>query len=162
VQEQQTSNQNGIAELSSIPSTGRIIAIDPGTKRCGLAICDELRVTVRPLQRLERTNWKKLLRDIKAQVAEYDAGAIVVGLPLESDGSDGPMTVEARDIARKLGLSLAVPVVLQDERVTSYEAKHRLWSAGKSIKDGRELVDSEAAVVILEDLLATLERTRSS
>lgn len=161
MQEQQTSNQTGIAELLSIPRTGRIIAIDPGTKRCGLAICDELRVTVRPLQRLERTNWKKLLTDIKAQVAEYDAAAIVVGLPLESDGSDGPMTAEARDIARKLGLSLAVPVVLQDERVTSYEAKHRLWSAGKSIRDGRNLVDSEAAAVILEDLLATLEHTRS-
>ena len=117
---------------------------------------------MRPLQRLDRTNWKKLLRDIKAQVAEYDAVTVLVGLPLESDGSDGPMTLEARDIARKLALSLEIPVILQDERVSSYEAKHRLWSAGKSIKEGRELVDSEAAAIILEDFLAILERKRSS
>ena len=162
MQEQQTSNQKGIAELSAVPPSGRILAIDPGTKRCGLAICDELRIAVRPLQRLDRTNWKKLLRDIKAQIAEYDAVTVLVGLPLESDGSDGPMTVESRDIARKLALSLEIPVILQDERVTSYEAKHRLWSVGKTIEEGRELVDSEAAAIILEDFLAILERKRSS
>ena len=80
---------------------------------------------------------------------------MVVGLPLESDGSDGPMTLEARDIARKLTLSLDIPVLLQDERVTSYEAKGRLWKSGRSLQEGRDLVDSEAAAIILEDFLAT-------
>jgi putative Holliday junction resolvase len=154
VQEQETSNQKGIADLSAVPSQGRILAIDPGTKRCGVAVCDELRVTTRPLPRIDRTSWKKLLSNIKQLVAEYDAVAVVVGLPLESDGSDGPMTVEARDIARKLSLSLDIPVLMQDERVTSYEAKSRLWKAGKSLQEGRELVDSEAAAIILEDFLA--------
>lgn len=102
---------------------------------------------------MTRTSWKKLLSNIKQLVAELDAVAIVVGLPLESDGSDGPMTIEARDIARKLTLSLEVPVFLQDERVTSYEAKGRLWNAGKTLKEGRDLVDSEAAAIILEDFL---------
>lgn len=138
-----------------MPAKGRLLAIDPGTKRCGVAVCDEFRVTARPLKRLERTNWKKLLSDIRDLVAEYDAVAVVLGLPLESDGSDGPMTVEARDMARKLALSLDIPVVMQDERVSSYEAKGRLWSAGKTLKEGRDLVDSEAAAIILEDFLAT-------
>jgi putative Holliday junction resolvase len=162
VQEKETSNQKTIADVSGLPLEGRILAIDPGTKRCGLATCDELRVTVRPLKRLERTNWKKLLLDIKNLVADLDAKAVVVGLPLESDGSEGPMTLEARDIARKLALSLDVPVLCQDERVTSYEAKSRLWAAGKDIAESREMVDSEAAAIILEDLLATLERKPSS
>jgi putative Holliday junction resolvase len=154
LQEQETSNQKGIADLSALPPRGRVLAIDPGTKRCGVAVCDELRVAVRPLERLERTSWKKLLSNIQQLVAELDAVAVIVGLPLESDGSDGPMTLEARDIARKLGLSLAIPVFLQDERVTSYEAKGRLWNAGKSLAEGRDLVDSEAAAIILEDFLA--------
>lgn len=154
VQEQETSNQKGIADLSAVPSQGRILAIDPGTKRCGIAVCDKLRVTTRPLARIDRASWKKLLSNIKQLVAEYDAVAVVVGLPLESDGSDGPMTMEARDIARKLTLSLEIPIYFQDERVTSYEAKSRLWKAGKSLAEGRELVDSEAAAIILEDFLA--------
>jgi putative Holliday junction resolvase len=154
VQEQETSNQKGIADLSAVPSQGRILAIDPGTKRCGVAVCDELRIAGRPLPRIDRRSWKKLLSNIKQLVAEYDAVAVVVGLPLESDGSDGPMTLEARDIARKLSLSLNIPVLMQDERVTSYEAKKRLWSAGKTLNESRELVDSEAAAIILEDFLA--------
>jgi len=162
VQQKEITNSGRVADVFDVPAEGRILAIDPGTRRCGIAVCDDLRVIARPLPFIERKSWKNLLSNIKQIVSDFDAKALVIGLPLESDGSDGPMTAEARDIARKLGLSLAVPVVLQDERVTSYEAKHRLWSAGKSIKDGRELVDSEAAVVILEDLLATLERTRSS
>ncbi|MBV9243149.1 MAG: Holliday junction resolvase RuvX [Acidobacteria bacterium] len=131
------------------------MAIDPGTKRCGVAVCDQLRVAIRPLPRLERSSWKKLLSNIRELVAELDAVAVVVGLPLESDGSDGPMTLEARDIARKLTLSLDIPVLLQDERVTSYEAKGRLWKSGRSLQEGRDLVDSEAAAIILEDFLAT-------
>jgi putative Holliday junction resolvase len=150
---EETANKKGIADISELPPQGRILAIDPGTKRCGVAVCDELRIAVRPLPRMTRTSWKKLLSNIKQLVAELDAVAIVVGLPLESDGSDGPMTIEARDIARKLTLSLEVPVFLQDERVTSYEAKGRLWNAGKTLKEGRDLVDSEAAAIILEDFL---------
>jgi putative Holliday junction resolvase len=154
VQEQETANKKGIADLSQVPPQGRILAFDPGTIRIGVAVCDELRVTTRPLPRIERTSWKKLLSIIKDLVAEFDAVAVVVGLPLESDGSDGPMTLEARDMARKIALSLAIPVLFQDERVTSYEAKHRLWSAGKSLQESRHLVDSEAAAIILEDFLA--------
>ena len=154
MQEQETANKKGIADISAVSAQGRILAIDPGTKRCGIAVCDELRVAVRPLKRIDRTSWKKLLSNIKQLVAELDAVAVVVGLPLESDGSDGPMTIEARDMAGKLALSLTVPVLMQDERVTSYEAKGRLWKAGFGTKESRTLVDSEAAAIILEDFLA--------
>lgn len=129
------------------------MAIDPGTKRCGVAICDDLRLTTRPLIYIERTSWKKLLSKIKEIVIEYDAKALVIGLPLESDGTESWMSAEARSMARKFALSLDIPVCLQDERVTSYEAKGKLWESGVDLKAARKLVDSAAAAIILADFL---------
>jgi len=149
VQEKEIANHGDVADVSRLPATGRIIGIDPGTKRFGMAVCDEIRVTARPLDAIERTSWKKLLSNIKNSVAEFDAVAVVVGLPLGSDGSESIMSVEARDIARKLHLSLDVPVFLQDERVTTYEARRRIWARGETV----DAVDSEAAAVILGDFL---------
>jgi len=153
VQQKEITNTQQVADVFQVPKTGRILAIDPGTKRCGIAVCDELRVTTRPLLFIPRTSWKKLLSNIKDTIAEFDAVALVIGLPLESDGSDSAMTAEARDMSRKFALSLAIPVFLQDERVTSYEAKARLWSEGISLSDARDLTDSTAAAIILADFL---------
>lgn len=159
MQQKETTNNSQVADVFDVPKAGRLLAIDPGTKRCGVAVCDELRVTTRPLPFIARKSWKNLLSNIKSLIAEYDAVALVIGLPLESDGTDGPMTAEARDMARKFALSLRVPVVLQDERVTSYEAKHRLWSEGVSPADARNLTDSTAAAIILADFLDRMTRT---
>lgn len=153
MQEKETTNPASLADVFDVPPTGRIISIDPGTKRCGIAICDELRVTTRPLAFIERTSWKKLLSNIKQIVREFDAKAVVIGLPLESDGSESEMSRETRRLARNFSLSLNIPVFLQDERNTSYEAKSRLWKQGRTINESRDLVDSEAAAIILSDFL---------
>lgn len=134
------------------------MALDPGTKRIGVAVCDELRYTTRPLPYITRESWKKLLLDVKNILAEFDAKALVIGLPLRSDGGESEMSIEARSIARKFSLSLEIPVYLQDERVTSYEAKSRLWQRGVNMSDTRTQVDSEAAAIILADFLDRLER----
>ena len=139
-----------------MPAAGRLIALDPGTKRIGVAVCDELRVTTRPLEVITRTSWKKLLLTVKNIIAEFDAKGLVIGLPLESDGSESGMSMYAREWARKFSLSLEVPVFLQDERVTSYEAKSRLWQRGIDPRDARKLIDSEAASIILSDFLGRL------
>jgi hypothetical protein len=65
VQEKEITNPAVVADVFDVPPEGRILAIDPGTKRCGVAICDELRVTTRPLDPINRTSWKKLLLAIK-------------------------------------------------------------------------------------------------
>ena len=135
-----------------------MIAIDPGTKRCGVSVSDELRVTTRPLAPVEATNWKKLLSNIKQTVSDLDAKALVIGLPLESDGSESEMSLKARDMARKFSLSLDIPVLLQDERVTSYEARHRIWESGVSPDQTAQFVDSEAAAIILDDFLDRLKQ----
>jgi putative Holliday junction resolvase len=83
---------------------------------------------------------------------------LVIGLPLESDGSESEMSLRARDMARKFSLSLDIPVFLQDERVTSYEARGRLWEKGVGADRTVEFVDSEAATIILSDFLDRLSR----
>jgi len=156
LQQKQITNTPEIAEQFPFPDEGRILAIDPGTKRVGIAVCDPLRVTTRPVETIERRSWKALLTKIETLVRDFDAVAVVVGLPLESNGEESEMSREARSMARKLTLSLTIPVFLQDERVSSYEAKRRLWEQGASLAETRKQVDSEAAAIILEDFLASL------
>ncbi len=155
MQREETIKPLDIADLSACPRTGRILAIDPGTKRVGVAVTDPDQLIATPVKTLKRSSWKKLLSDIKETVSEFDAVAVVVGLPLGFEGGEIPMTAEAVDVSRKLSLSLKIPVFLQDERVSSYEARGRLWKAGRS-EDLRSEVDSEAASVILSDFLQRL------
>jgi putative Holliday junction resolvase len=160
VQEKETLNPPEVTDLFAVPDKGRILALDPGTKRVGVGVCDELRVTTRPLDVITLESWKKLLIRVKDLIAEFDAKALVIGLPLESDGSESEMSTYAREMARKFGLSLEIPIFLQDERVTSYEAKARLWERGVETKKNRGLVDSEAAAIILADFLDRVASTR--
>ena len=129
------------------------MSLDLGTKWIGVAVCDELRILTRPVKTVARTSWKKTLLLIKDILKEFDAVALVIGLPYNFDGSESEMSAEARRLARNFALSLEVPVFLQDERATSYEAKRRLWERGTALKDTKSLVDSEAASIILADFL---------
>ena len=145
---------------SHLEQGGRTLALDPGRKRVGLAVSDELGITARPLPPLRRTNWKKLLRDVYQIVRDFDAKRLVIGLPLNLDGTEGEAALEARDFHRKFSLSLEIPVYLQDERLTSREAEERLIDEGHSLDELADLVDSESAVIILRDFLASEEEMR--
>ena len=161
MQRKETTKALDFADLSACPSFGRILAIDPGTRFVGLAVSDESQLIARPTRILRRRSWKTLLTDIKESVSEFDAKAVVVGLPYAFDGGETEMSAEARDIARKLSLSLESPVFLQDERVTSYEAKGRLWERKVPLERTKEYVDAEAAAIILSDFLDRLRSTKS-
>ena len=134
--------------------TGRLLSIDLGTKRVGVAVSDELRLTARPLPFLQRHNWKKLLREIAELRERFDAQMLVVGLPLNMDGTEGAAAYESRRIARNLELSLGVPVQLQDERLTSHTAEMNLRQSGVKPKHIAARVDSEAAALILLDYIS--------
>lgn len=133
-----------------------MVAIDPGTKFIGIAISDETQTVARPLKTIIRGSWKKLLSDIKQIVSDFDAVAVVVGLPLGFEGERIEMTEEAVSIARRLSLSLEIPVILQDERVTTYEARRRLWDRGVKPQDEKAELDAEAASIILTDFMNRL------
>lgn len=142
-------------ESSNTPDAIRppVVALDLGEKRVGVAISDALLISITRLDALPRSNWKQLLRDVDNVVRHYDAQTVVIGLPLNLNGSDGDAALEARRVALKFARSLNVPVYLQDERLSSVEAEHNLRLKGYKREQVSALVDSEAAAVILGDFL---------
>lgn len=154
-QQEEIPNTPDFTDVFRLPSEGRLLSIDPGTKKVGIALSDELQLTVRPLKIIQRSSWKKLLADVREIAEVYDAKGIVIGLPLNTDGSESGMSEDARRLARNFSLSLVIPVALHDERLTSYAARGRLWSTGAGERRVRERLDSEAAAIILEDFIET-------
>lgn len=140
---------------------GRLLALDLGARRVGVAVSDEMRVSVRVLPALRRTSWKNLVASVARLVRDFDAAAVVVGLPLRLDGTQGDAARETRRLARNLGLSLAVPVHLQDERLTSRAAEETLRDEGASRTEINARVDGEAAALILRDFMDSHERGQS-
>ena len=142
-------------------TNGPVLALDLGEKLVGAAISDERLVTSKRLTPLKRSNWKKLLQDVRQLVEHFDARMIVVGLPLRLDGTDGDAAKNARRVAANLAKSIDLPVYLQDERLTSLEAMDNLKAEGVKPDEIPDLVDGEAAVIILRDFLDdTQERIR--
>src|SRR6185436_1034245 len=105
---------------------------------------DELRITVTALERLERRSWKDLLTRVAAIIASYDARALIIGLPLNLDGTKGPAADEAVRIGENFRKSLNVPVFLQDERLTSVAAESEMRTHGVRPGEIAERVDGES------------------
>ena len=134
---------------------GPILALDLGQKLVGAAVSDERLVTIKRLPPLERSNWKKLLQDVRDLIKRFDAQTIVVGLPLRLDGSKGDAAREVQRVALNLARSIDLPVYLQDERLTSFEAMENLKEEGFKPEEIPALIDGEAAAMILRDFLDT-------
>lgn len=138
-------------------SLGRLLAIDLGRKRIGLALSDEMRLSVRPLPHIERTSWKKFTQKLSDIIREFDVVGLVVGLPLRSDGDFGEEALEARKTASNLMKQFSIQVILQDERLTSRAAEESLRARGVKNTDLKKYVDGEAAKIILLDYLARID-----
>lgn len=137
----------------------RVLAIDPGKKRVGIALSDPTGTLASPLVTLEGREPEKLLTEIVGLVQEHGVHRVLVGHPKNMDGSIGPAAKAAQRLARALEERLAVPVELVDERLSSSQARVAMREAGTNAKKAREKVDQMAAVVVLQ---AYLERNRSS
>lgn len=127
----------------------RILALDYGQKRIGLAISDESRLTAQPLAALARTNRRDDVTRLRALIREHNVGELVIGLPLHLDGRASNMSAEVRRFAERLRKQLALPIQFVDERLTSWDAENERLATG-SVKDR----DSLAAAIILRDYLA--------
>jgi putative Holliday junction resolvase len=130
-----------------------VMALDLGKKRVGVAVSDALRISVRRLSPLKRSSWKRLLSEVSILTRRYDAQTLVIGLPLSLEGTAGDAAAEATRTARNFARSLKIPVFLQDERLTSVEAKANLESEDFDPKEVAAMLDSEAAAIILRDFL---------
>jgi putative pre-16S rRNA nuclease len=141
---------NFSAGSSSASRRGRILAIDYGRRRIGLAISDELGLLAQPLETLERRNRQNDLRRLGELVRKRGVQRILVGLPLRLDGGAGEMAEEAARFALRLGTQLKLPVELVDERLTSWEAEQMLAGSRRR----RRRVDEIAAAIFLDQYLA--------
>ena len=147
------SNSPSSIDATSPLQPGRLLALDLGTKRVGVAVSDELRISIKALAFLERHSWKHLLRQVVALVEAYDARGVVIGLPLSVEGAEGTAAEEARRLAENFRRSLNVPVFLQDERLTTVAAREQMETAGIGQSEIEERIDSESAAIILRDFL---------
>lgn len=132
---------------------GRILAIDLGTRRIGLAISDPLGWTARGLPTLVRRNQRQVLNSLKTLAIEHGVSLIVLGNPVNMNGTEGPQSAKARKFAGELEKHLKMEVRLQDERLTSVEAGQRLRQSGVDPAKKPEAVDQMAAILILQEYL---------
>ena len=131
----------------------RVLAIDFGLRRIGLAVSDTLGITAQGLPTLQRTAVRKDIEYIRVVAEDYSVGRIIVGNPIGHSGKTTSMSRQAADFAKKLGDRSTCPVELWDERLTSAEANRMLKTAGLSISKRRQAVDRVSAVLLLQNYL---------
>ena len=140
---------------------GRILALDVGTRRIGLAVSDPLGITAQGLETLQRKNKRTDLEKLAAVIGRYQVRELVVGLPLRMSGAEGVQAEKMTAFAEELRRRFQLPVHLWDERLTSAEAHRILRAAELSIEKRAKAVDRMAAVLILQSFLQAREAGKS-
>src|ERR1700733_7052700 len=160
---QMTPREHRYAEQAPMAQTTgssprRILAIDYGRKRIGLALSDELALTAQPLTTLLRSNRQNDLRLLREICRTYAVGHIIVGYPLHMNGEAGDLAGEAARFAIRLKKHLGLSTELVDERLTSWEAEQIQIETNAPPRQSQRSLDDVAAAVLLRD---SLERLRS-
>jgi putative Holliday junction resolvase len=133
--------------------TERILAVDYGRKRIGLAISDELGLTAQPIGMLVRVNRQRDLSRLRETCRALGVTHMIVGQPLHMTGEAGEMALEAARFAARLGKATGIGVELVDERLTSWEAERTVAETRSAVKRKRRAIDDVAAAVMLRDYL---------
>lgn len=133
---------------------GRVLAVDWGRKRIGLALSDPTRLIAQPLVTLtHRANHRAPVADIVALVARHEVVLVVVGLPLDPDGGEGESAREARALGEAIARRAGTPVTYWDERLSTAAALRSARASGVADRDSRSRIDQMAAVAILQHWL---------
>ena len=148
----------------TIPS-GRILALDVGERRVGVAISDETRILARSLTVVHRRSKAEDFGTLAQLVRKYAVSAIVVGLPLDADGTEGQQARRCRRYAIELSEALSAqhlttPLVFYDESLSTVDAAEIMIASGRKRRDRRQRIDAVAAAVILQSYLDSLLTTR--
>ncbi len=141
-------------------SAKRILALDPGTKRIGVAVSDEMGWIAQPLETFERRSLDADVAHIQALVRRHDAREVLMGMPFRLDGRVGPEAESVQRFIDVLEQRLPVPVVAWDERLTSKSAEDLLIEANVSRKKRKGAVDRVAAALLLQSYLEALAEER--
>ena len=146
---------------AALPPAGPLMGLDPGTKGIGIAFSDGRRAIATPDRTLRRRKFSADAAVLLEAVASRGAAGIVLGLPRNMDGSEGPRAQSSRAFARNLSGLMALPILMWDERLSTVAAERALLEADASRKRRGQVIDSVAAGLILQgalDRLAHLKR----
>ena len=142
-----------IVSSQQLTKSGRILALDVGSKTIGLAVSDALGITAQGLETIRRKNKRTDLAALRSVIEQYEVSELVVGLPLRMSGAEGTQSGKIREFVAVLEKEFELPVRLMDERLTSVEANRVLRESEMSIKKRAGAVDRLAAVLILQSFL---------
>lgn len=145
-------------ELEALPSTGKLLGLDLGTKTIGVAISDGMRYSATPLETIKRTKFTEDANRLLELIKENNAVGLVLGLPLNMDGSEGPRVQSTRAFARNLAQKTELPIVFWDERLSTAAVTRTLLEADVRRNKRAEVVDKLAASYILQGALERLRR----
>jgi putative holliday junction resolvase len=132
---------------------GRLLGVDYGTVRVGLAVCDPDRIVASPLMTYARRNLEADATYFKKVAAAEEVVGLVIGLPMHTNGREGVKAKEAREFGAWLGTVTGLPVEFADERFTTVFAESALWNAGLTHKRRKERRDRVAAQMLLQQFL---------
>lgn len=144
--------------LAALPPAGKILGLDLGTKTIGVAISDGMRYSATPLETIRRTKFTQDAERIIELVAENGVVGLILGLPLNMDGSEGPRVQSTRAFARNLGPKLNLPIAFWDERLSTSAVTRMMIEADLRRDRRAEVVDKLAASYILQGALDRLRR----
>lgn len=134
----------------------RILGIDYGTHRIGVAISDETCTIAQPIETISASPFSDFLQRLKELVREKEISLIVVGMPRKLDGSYGAATVKVQEFVNALKDAITIPVKTWDERLTTVQAQRSMISLGAKRKDRKQKIDQTAAAIILQSYLDSL------
>lgn len=141
-----------------MPASGKLLGLDLGSKTIGVAISDGMRYSATPLETIKRQKFTQDAERVVQLIAENDAIAVVLGLPLNMDGSEGPRAQSTRAFARNLAQKISIPIVFWDERLSTSAVTRTLIEADVRRDRRAEVVDKLAASYILQGALERLRR----
>lgn len=142
--------------LATLPASGKLLGLDLGTRTIGVAISDGMRYSATPLETIKRQKFTADANRLVELIAENQAVGIVVGLPLNMDGSEGPRAQSTRAFVRNLAPRISIPVVFWDERLSTSAVTRTLIEADVRRDRRAEVVDKLAASYILQGALERL------
>ena len=142
--------------LAALPPSGKLMGLDLGTKTIGVAISDGMRYSATPLETIKRIKFTQDAERLLALITQHAITGIVIGLPLNMDGSEGPRVQSTRAFARSLAQKTSLPMVFWDERLSTSAVTRTLIEADMSRARRAEVVDKLAASYILQGALERL------
>ena len=144
--------------LADLPPTGKLLCLDLGTKTIGVAVSDAMRYSATPLETIRRTKFTQDAERLDELIAQNNAVAIILGLPLNMDGSEGPRVQSTRAFARNLAARISIPIAFWDERLSTSAVTRMMIDADLRRDRRAEIVDKLAASYILQGALDRLRR----